>query len=345
MGKLALLVAAAAIMGSSMLLFQVDRTSVATDEKQSERQGQIVAREIARTGQNVLLSKVKQLQAANPDEALENIVTLANGANGVVTGSYGGGTYEARVILTSASTYAVESIGSFQVNNHEVTSERVSARDNLAEGTLEVPTRSILNIKFLESMAGYCSAVYVQRLVPHTSGNGDISYTESTPEMVFSPGNNRDGDTVQPSDIILEAGERVNFILAVDADFNCEKRGRTDLDINDRMYEYTRTALENEIDVDSDDLAEGKYAMIQENPYNPGVWRIAFEDLIFSDAQLADIKQNGYSNNSWSSRRNSYRGSGWNEVDSDGYWRLRDYGDKPDFSDQVIEIRFVPFAS
>lgn len=343
MGKLALLIAAAAIMGSSMLLFQVDRTSVATDAKQSERQGQIVAREIARTGQNVLLSKVKQLQAASPDEPLENIIVAANGINGVITGSYGGGTYEARAILTSASTYSVEAVGSFVGGSHEITSERVTETDFLAEGTLEVPTKSILNIKFIESMAGYCSAIFVERLVPSTGPTGDKIYTASTPEMVFTPGNNRDGDSVQPSDIILNAGERVNFILAVDADMSCEKRGQT-VSVNDRSFNYKRNALENEIDIDSDDLSEGKYAMIQENPHTPGVWRIAFEDLIFTDAQLADIKQNGYSDREWSDRRQSYRGDGW-DVNADGYWQLRDYGDKPDFSDQVIEIRFIPQGS
>ncbi|NNE34709.1 MAG: hypothetical protein HKN13_05710, partial [Rhodothermales bacterium] len=333
MGKLALLVAAAAIMGSSMLLFQVDRTSVATDEKQSERQGQIIAREIARTGQNVLLSRVKQLQAANPDEALENIVEMANGSNGKVSGSYGGGTYEARVILTSASTYSVEAIGSFQAGGHEVTSERVSETEVLAEGTLEVPQKSILNVKFLESMAGYCSAIFVQRLTPSVSGTGDVSYTEHTPEMVFSPGNNRDGATVQPSDIIIDAGERVNFILAVDADFNCEKRGQ-DVNVNDAMFDYTRDALKNEIDPESDDLSEGKYAMIQENPNSPGVWRIAFEDLVMSNAKLTDVKANSYGG-SWNRTTKTYGGTGWNHVDSDGYWRLQDHGNKPDFSDQV----------
>lgn len=344
MGKLALLVAAAAIMGSSMLLFQVDRTSVATDEKQSVRQGQIVAREIARTGQNVLLSKVKRLQAAHPDEALEDIVDLANGEAGSVSGSYGGGTYEARVILTSASTYSVEAIGSFQVSNHEVSSERVSKSDFLAEGTLEVPTKSNLNIKFLESMAGYCSAIFVQRLIPSTDASGETVYSEATPELVFTPGNNRDGETVQPTDVIVNAGERVNFVLAVDADFNCEKRGQ-DVDINDNSFNYTRNALNNEIDIDSEDLSEGKYAMIQENPNSLGVWRIAFEDLNFSDAKLADIKQNGYSDRDWSDRRQSYQGTGWNQTDASGYWQLQDYGDKPDFSDQVIEIQFVPVTS
>jgi hypothetical protein len=344
MGKLALLIAAAAIMGSSMLLFQVDQTSVATDTKQSDRQGQIVAREIARTGQNVLLSKVKQLQAANPDEALENIVQQANGANGKVTGSYGGGTYEARVILTSASTFSVESIGSFQVSNHKVTSERVTETEILAEGILEVPQRSILNVKFIESMAGYCSAIYVQRLSPVVDGLGDISYTENVPEMVFSPGNNRDGETVQPADIIVEAGERVNFIMAVDADFNCNKRGHN-VPITDPNFNYTRNALENEIDVDADDLSEGKYAMIQENPNTPGVWRIAFEDLVMSDAKLADVKQNGYGTHGWSGTPRTYGGSGWTQTDANGYWKLQDYGDRPDFSDQVIEIQFVPYAS
>ncbi len=140
---------------------------------------------------------------------------------------------------------------------------------------------------------------------------------------------------------VINPGERVNFILAVDADFNCEKRNDTSVKINDPMFEYTRDAL---VVATSDltDLEEGQYAMIQENPYQPGVWRIAFEDLIFSKQKLDDVKQNGYGTTKWNKKKKTYGGSGWTETDSKGYWKLQDFGHMPDFSDQVIEIRMIP---
>ncbi len=339
MGKFVVLLATAAILGTGMALFQVDRSSVATDEKQAERQAQIIAREIARTGHNIMVSKARKLQVENPDTPLEDIVEMINGEQGQgIDGEHGGGYYNARLILTSAATFAVESVGTFQLNEHEVTSVRSEESGFLADGTLEVPSPSILQLEFLESMAGYCSAIYVQRLVPSTVGGVTI-FTEGTPELAFVPGNNRDGDTTSPSDFILNPGERVNFILAVDADFNCERRGQ-DIPITDPSFNYTRNALDNDIDVETDDLQEGKYAMIQEKPGEPGVWRIAFEDLYFSDSKLADVKENSYGGRRW--RRGTYGGSGWHDTDSNGYWRLRDYGDRPDFSDQVIEIEFLP---
>lgn len=108
---------------------------------------------------------------------------------------------------------------------------------------------------FLESMAGYCSAIYIQRYVPKNNngmGNnpgqcdpsnpahgsscetqedielrGNGRYVALEPEMIFPPGHNRDSLSVQPTDFILNPGERVNFILAVDK--NCSLEGRWDV--------------------------------------------------------------------------------------------------------------------
>ena len=339
MGKFVILIATAAIFGTGLALFQVDRSSVATDAKQAERQSQIIAREIARTGHNILVSKVRKAQVTYPDTPLEDIIAEINGNQGQgIEGEHGGGRYNAKLTLTSASTFSVESVGTFQLNDHEVASVRTAKAGFLAEGTLEVAEPSILKLTFLESMAGYCSAIYVQRLTPVTVA-GVTTYTPGVPELAFVPGNNRDGDSVSPADFILQPGQRVNFILAVDADFSCERRG-DDIPVTDPSFNYTRNALENEIDVETEDLQEGEYAMIQEKPSEPGVWRIAFEDLYFSSDKLTDIKQNSYGGSRW--RRGTYGGHGWNDTDSNGYWKLKDYGDRPDFSDQVIEIEFLP---
>ncbi|GIV62628.1 MAG: hypothetical protein KatS3mg044_1494 [Rhodothermaceae bacterium] len=374
MGKLSIILAAATIVAASYIMVQNNTSKVQTDLKQSERQGQMVAREIARSGHNALLSKARKLQKDFPDLPLADIVAMVNGEKGYVTGTYQGGSYKASIYLTSASTFGVSSTGYYEVNEHEVYSEEEKIDGILGDGVLEVPVPSTLEVTFLESMAGYCSAIYLQRMVPKgnnghgnnedgvdssnpggskegedtdptvddeiKNGNGKGAWDLLEPELIFAPGNNRDGAMANYSTII-NPGERVNFILAVDADFNCEKRNDTSVKIDDPMFEYTRDAL---VVATSDltDLEEGQYAMIQENPYQPGVWRLAFEDLVFSKQKLDDVKQNGYGTTKWNNNKKTYGGSGWTETDSKGYWKLKDFGHMPDFSDQVIEIRMVP---
>lgn len=374
MGKLAILLVAATIVGSSTILLQNNQSRVQTDIRQAERQGQLVAREIARSGHNALLSRARQLQKEYPNKTLEEIVDLVNGQQGYITGSYQGGYYQARIYLTSAASFGVSSTGFYEVNEHEVHSEKLEDGGILGDGILEISEESTLEVEFLESMAGYCSAIFLQRMVPKGNNghgnnedgvdssnpggskegedsdpsvddekktpNGNGAWTLLEPELIFAPGNNRDGAMATYSTVI-NPGERINFILAVDADFNCEKRNDTSVTIDDPMFEYTREALVLGTS-DLKDLEEGEYTMIQENPYNPGTWRIAFEDLIFDKKKLEDVKQNGYGTTQWNNKKKTYGGTSWTETDARGYWRLRDYGHMPDFSDQVIEVRMIP---
>ncbi len=347
MGKAAVFTVLAVMIASNVLLYESLQTSVATDKVQSDRQGQVLAREIARSGHNVALSKARQLQREYPLTPLEDIIEMVNGDQGYITGDLQGGEYSAQVYLTSASSFAVKSVGLYTVDEmvqgeHEERSQKkdtvavtVLTEDILGEEVLEVTEPSTLQIEFLESMAGYCSAIFLQRMLP--LGNGE--YDPQEPELVFAPGNNRDGAEAN-YETVLQPGTLMNFILAVDADFNCEKRNDNSVTIDDNMFEYTRPALQEDIE-DLGEMEEGMYAMIQENPYEPGVWRIAFEDLVFGNAKLSDTKQNGYGGNKWKKKKKTYGGNGWTDTDSRGYWRLRDYGGKPDFSDQVIEIRMV----
>jgi len=338
MGKVAILLTVGAMITGMALLFQADSTGVRTDFKQSERQAQIVAREIARTGQNLLLTRARQLQRQYPDSSLAGIVDLANGSEGHAVGTYKGGSYDAQLKLTSASTFSAEAVGTYDLKNHHVESERLETSPILEEGILEVLQPSNLRVTFLESMAGYCSAIYLQR-IPSGYVAGDPL---PSPELIFAPGHNRDGSSVEPNNITLDPGTTMNFIMAVDSDFNCEHEGET-LPITDPMYDYTRDALVSDV-ADLTQMTEGQYAMIQENPSNPGVWRIAFEDLFFSDAKLTDTKANSYGSTSWNSTTQTYGGTGWSQTDGSGYWLLHDYGGKPDFSDQVIEVELLPVS-
>lgn len=391
MGKAVLFVVIATIIGGSYVLFQSNVASVETDKRQAERQYEMLAREIARSGLSRVLATTRQLDQQYPDASMGQIVQMVNGAGGAITGAYQGGEYRAWIYQASPSAFGAMSEGMIITEKSgavaggdqrgtlvDTTMHRIPGGQRTASGIIpdqkvpQVTVPSRLEVEFLESMAGYCSAIFLQRLVPKNNNghgnncdgvdggnpggskegedsdpgvddecnvNGKSRWRALEPELIFAPGNNRDGAAAL-YDAIIDPGTRLNFILAVDADNNCEMRGQT-VDVKNRTFNYTRDALLDDVS-DLNEMLEGPYAMIQERPGVSGTWRIAFEDLKFSDDQLQDIKQNGYSNNSWNRKQKTYGGSGWNAVDSYGYYRLKDYGNKPDFSDQVIELTLTP---
>lgn len=364
MGKGAMLLVMATMIGGSIMLFQADQTGATTDKRQAERQEEVLAREIARSGYNAIISRARKVEQENPAASVGQIVNLVNGANGQVTGAYQGGNYAASLTQVSALGYSVTTTGYYGEASHRMRSHWV------ADGTLEVTQPSELKVTFEESMAGYCSAIFLERFVPKNNnghgnnedgvdssnpGNskegedsdptvddevkvGSTKYKRLEPALIFAPGNNRDGAEALFT-TVLQPGERINFILAVDADFNCEDRGET-VTIKDKSFNYTRAALTADVS-DLVDMQEGIYAMIESNPVSGGAWRIAFEDLIFPNDKLADVKKNGYGG-SWNSQSKTYGGSGWSSFDINGFRMLQDFGNKPDFSDQVIQVELIP---
>ncbi len=374
MGKFILLFVTATVMGGSVLLLQSDTDRLQADDRQALRQEEALAREIARSAYNRIVSMARKLEAEQPDLTLEELIDQIGGQDNPLAGHLKGGTYEAWLYPVGGASYGAVAIGRYKRATHQVGAHRLMRR------TLEVTQPSQVKVTFLESMAGYCSAIYIQRFVPKNNngmgnnpgqcdpsnpalgnscenqqdielrGNGNGKYIALEPELVFAPGNNRDGAEALYS-TVLNPGERVNFILAVDADFNCERRGDTSIDINDPFFEYTRPALVESV-ADFNQMQEGEYAMIQPHPTRPNVWRIAFEDLIFSRAKLEDVKRWSYGDRKWRKRRGaqwgerngkrSYGGWGWTKIDARGYYQLEDYGHMPDFSDQVIEVEFIP---
>ena len=73
MGKFSLLLSLSVVGAVTILAFQGNQTSVDTSERQSRRQGQVIARQIARSGYNAVLSEAHQ--ADGPDKEVREIVT------------------------------------------------------------------------------------------------------------------------------------------------------------------------------------------------------------------------------------------------------------------------------
>jgi len=384
MGKAILLAVTAVVVGASVMLLESSTNRLQADTRQAARQEEALAREIARSAYNLIVSRARQLEVEQPDLGLADLVALVNGNEGKLTGQLNGGSYEAWIYPIGASSYGAVAIGRYGNATHQIGNHRIM-RD-----VLEVTEPSQVKVTFLESMAGYCSAIYLQRFVPKNNngmgnnlggcdpsnpahgsscetqedielrGNGNGKYVALEPELVFPAGHNRDNASMTTT-IVLNPGERANFILAVDKD--CSLQGHTDVPAKKgkKYFDYLRDALVQSVD-DFSHMQEGPYVMIQAHPYKPNTWRLAFEDLDFDKEfmgyeKLMDVKRYGYGDMIWQRRQGaswgerngkySYGGSGWTRIDQRGYYELRDLyevGGKivPDFSDQVIEVEFIP---
>ncbi|WP_263791895.1 hypothetical protein [Salinibacter sp.] len=323
MGKFSLLLSLSVVGAVTILAFQGNQTSVDTRERQSLRQGKVIARQIARSGYNSVLSEAHK--ADGPDKEVGQVVSAVD----TVQGEYEGGTYKAWLKKISSSAYTAVSVSRFSVADSLV-EYRIGGYANNTMKAPTVETPSQLNVTFEQSMAGYCSAIYLKRVKPGTKPEN-----QPDPEMVFPPGNNRN-DASSSYEKTIESGTRLNFILAVDK--NCSHEGDESADFPDD-YNHIQRSFKQDVDK-LNTMREAPYGMVEETTIGSSDgWRVSFEDQrVFSEAQLWDIKENGYPDNSyWSRSRKTYGGDGWRTT-PDGLRDLDDYGSVPDFSDQVFKV-------
>lgn len=380
MGKYLMLIVTAVMAGTGLLMYQAKQTSMDTDRRQTQRQEKVIARQIARTGYNTILAEARALErnGKKVNEIVSTVGTLEGEYQG---GTYTARLEKIsptayRAISEGRFVSTVSEIGALDSSDPDTITHKIeeSHRNNSmppanTPAVPEIADSSQLDITFTESNAGYCSAIYLQRFIKNNNGHGnncdgvdssnpgssmegadsDSTYddecgqfSETVPELVFAPGNDRTGTNKTYSKVI-PPGTRLNFIIAVDADYSCELEGDTTLAYDDPFYDYTRKSFSEDI-VKFGKLHEAPYTLMQEKPGEPGTWRIAFEDLIFKERKLWDIKKRGYpdgSTTSWDKKKKTYHGAGW-KTDTDGYYQLQDFGSIPDFSDQVIEVKVVP---
>ncbi len=329
MGKYSLLLSLSVVGAVTILAFQGNQTFVDTSERQSRRQGQVIARQIARSGYNAVLSEAHQ--ANGSDKEVSQIVSEVD----TVRGKYEGGTYQAWLEQISSSAYKAVSVGRFAVADR-VVKHRLGngyANNNMDPPTVETPSQ--LNVTFEQSMAGYCSAVYLKRVLPGTKPKD-----QPDPEMIFPPGNDRN-DASASYDQTIESGTRLNFILAVDKD--CSHEDDESASFPDD-YDHTQRSFKQDVNK-INTMREAPYGMVEETTIGSADgWRVSFEDQrVFTEAQLWDIKENGYpdvqspNDGDWDRRRKTYGGDGWGS-NSEDLRDLKDHGDIPDFSDQVIKV-------
>ncbi len=174
MGKAAMLLIISALIAGSLILYQSEQTNFSTLADQAERQEQIVAREIARTGYNVIVTRAQEVQKDlldfNANTPLPEIIRTVNGGDDTgYSEDVEGGHFTAHLVRTGLETYRVESTGFFNDANHTVTG------DFLLSNILNVPEGEddTFYSGIVEEPEGTCTSVFVQRFLPiNDAGHG-----------------------------------------------------------------------------------------------------------------------------------------------------------------------------
>lgn len=340
MGKYSLLITVGVVAAVSVLSLQGEQISQDTSERQARRSGAVLARQVARSGYNAVLSKARLAEQEYED--VEDIVD----AVGTVSGRYEGGTYEAELKKVSPTAYKAVSIGRFPIADRVMEHKIGEGYEKNVADPPEVTEPSSLKLEYSGSgRSGYCSAVYLKRRIP------DVPEEEQPePEILYPPSDDERSPAIY--DKTVQPGTKLNFILAVyekesSWDDNCGGREGEEVSLDAGYYDQTYRSFERNADAELSGLQETSRSIVEEDNSEGEAqkWRVAFEGYeVFSEEQLWDIKENGYPTDVRSrrlpqiwEREGTYGGDGW-EKNSDGLYELDEgYQYRPDFNDEVFE--------
>lgn len=345
MGKAAILLVVAGLIGGTLLMYQATQTTLSIDSSEADRQEELIAREIARSGYNAMASRARRIIFDNPDIRPGDLVEAA----GTIEGSYEGGRYTARLRHIGGSGYIVDANGSYGKASYTMNGQSVTR-------TLRADEDMVLRSSYNGSMAGFCSGLYVELWDPDFEDDPDY---EPEHDMLFPPQNRQhniprvDGVAVRDYERVIPAGTQVNFVLAVDR--NCSSTSDfpdmytdEDLEIPFDYGGYNKHHWALEITAgELDEMTEGMYAMVERSQLDSDVYRIAFEDLRrFSREQHEAIKEYGYTHggnsSTWDSAEGRYTDhKGWQYESGTGFKVLEDFDNIPDLSDQIFTIQMI----
>ena len=356
MGKALLLIVLGSGLVFSTQLLSSTQTEAETAEDQNEYREEVIAREIAQSAFNVGMGVVRshgdRLQAGARD---------LNGASGdgrsgtYTEGRFAGGEYTVRAHITSGHSVRVTATGRFGGAEHTVSDGHKDHR----QPVLVASSAGIVRVTFLESMAGYCSAIFYEAYTPDMAPG-----TVPTPVMLFAPDTKRLADKRYDSEITrainVEEGTQMNFFIGVNKNCPpiasstdvCEVRKYTrDYSFDPSKFDHIHRALEVEAG-SINQAEEAIWAFVEQSPLDRQTWRIAWEDLHHTDWDQPGSEDPEQSLQAL--KAFGYGGSGWVAPSDDDYVTLRDYwirsgksnnghwtSYRPDFSDQVIEVELV----
>jgi hypothetical protein len=385
MGKAALLITFGAALFVAQGLLSQTETERYTAQNQGDFENGVVAREIARSGFNVAMGILRD-NGNDLHGAIKAINIHGNGKK-YLEGEHQGGTFRVQAELVTGEMVRLTSVGYiggefYQLRGNQEP-EAGWCRDQdpfsreyysgschtLSDSPIyeyELPSGDPLTAKlecgklevqFIDSMAGYCSAIYLERTLPLgiTEGEDPNAGTPEPAEMLFIPGNNRNGLRSTVSKYV-RGGTQMNFFIGVD--MNCSTRATstsvegypqfTGSIASPAPYDHLHYALQEEIGK-LGDMSETVWAFTEMHPESlnedeaTGLitqrWRIGWEDQ--HRTAWDNPNSNDPRNSLQALKSQGYEGLGWTQVDGRGYRKLEDFGDRPDFSDQVIEVKLV----
>ncbi len=373
MGKAAILLMISALIAGAFILYNAEQTNFATLSDQADRQEQIVAREIARTGFNTIVARAqeveRELHEFNPNTPLTEIIRTVNGGDdSQYVEETEGGHFSAFLERSGVETYRVHSTGYYGSADHSISG------DYLMGSIVNIPTDQddTFYAGIVSEPSGTCTAVFLQRFLPmNDAGHGtqddginplnpsidcDLDeddctyepkkYMRVAPELVFPSADlyNREGSRANVH-TVLPPMSRLGIILAVDEPTGGECPDITHPSQSEQSFYSLVGQNHNNAGRASTDqgavdgVMEGKNALLQQWPEDSNVWRAAFEWGNWTNEQLVDIKLNGYptSGSTWSIDGATYGGTGW-ETDDYGYAKLEAREGHPDFYDFVMEM-------
>ena len=379
MGKALLFIIAAIGASSVQTLVQANSVQGRATVQQAAYENDVIATQIARAGYNVAYAMI--YEAATPLQGVAAVNNLTNG----LRGTYLGGEYRVTANMVGGTTVAIQSRGYYggtwqgerYVGRHVAGRHFAPSSHFIGDDRQEIPFNPDpadarprrLTAQFIMSNAGYCSAVFVQRYLQNTA-----AASQPKPEMMFEPGNTRNG-AASAFDLEVMPGTQLNFFIGVDQNCSMRPSGAESWTAAQRKshvdtfnqngrangaavtsylagFEY----LHNALDVDVEDLAnlrESPWAMIERRRNTNETWRIGWEDIHNTSwltgttpaTSLRLTKERGYNGAGWQDRLVSgYLAPAleFTRNQPDGYRDLYDFGGSPDFEDQVIEVSFAP---
>lgn len=351
MGKAALLFVLASGIGGATLLYTTQETDAHASAQQGKYEADVIAREIARTAFNTASADIHRY-GTDIDQALRAFGPEAtNCANGKAkcarrTGQMMGGTYIAEASYDGGNGVDVYASGTFGFEtDRDTVSKTHTINESQSVSVLRVSSGGFLRIQFIDSMAGYCSAIFLQRTLP-----GVDPEEQPLPEMVYAPGNGRNGQRNIGTEVYLAPGTQMNFAIGVSTNCSAPSRfpklrwnstTKTNMgglegqellnalaayDYRASDWNWTHWALDGST-VSFADPREGPWGMVETDPSNDQRWRIAFEDIHSwnlgpDDAgyhnpnlSLWATKEYGYDwVGSYKTKGNDGQGNGWTDV-------------------------------
>ena len=341
MGKALLVI----VLGSGLILttqlYNASQQERETNEDQADYQEEVIAREIAQSAFNVGMGVLR-----SHGEKLQQGVVDLNGTSNTGrsgthnSGRFAGGEYEVKAELTSGHSVRVVATGRYG-------DAEFSMHDEYRVPVLIARHDGLIDVSFLESMAGYCSAVFYQAYTLDME-EGEVP----EPIMLFPP-QNRNQEwpaNARPAQAIyVEAGTQMNFFIAVDE--NCDlwtygmdledcsvRKEVRDFVFDATKFDHIHYALEVKAG-ELDQAEEAVWGLTEQHPTNRQRWRISWEDLDRPDWNQPNSEDPTESMQAL--KRFGYDLVGWPTADANGYRVLEDFGDRPDFSDQVIEVEVI----